>query len=223
MNILLLTNNVSGEQAFLQQLNTLGHEVFCSKELLKKLELRKSYREFLPYFSAVIFSESVSNQSVKDVLKNTSLQNHQIFRRTDLVVSGECTEEEVKTRTSKISISVAHMSLDPSMEELREQLSGVIASKKNPKSDIVIQEFPYSYFSKKEQQVLKLLSESVGETVDRETIRENVWGNEKGSNSQLIQLSNIIKRIKYKFEEHDLHSWTIQTVWGQGYQLSKTE
>ena len=68
--------------------------------------------------------------------------------------------------------------------------------------------------SKKEFDIVELLSTYGGQVFDRERIYERVWGFESDGNSDTIM--EHIRKIRIKFAEHTMHSY-IETVWGVGY------
>ena len=68
--------------------------------------------------------------------------------------------------------------------------------------------------SKKEFDIVELLSANAGQVFDREWIYERVWGLESSGSSDTIM--EHIRKIRNKFAEHTLHDY-IQTVWGVGY------
>jgi DNA-binding response OmpR family regulator len=68
--------------------------------------------------------------------------------------------------------------------------------------------------SKKEFDIVELLSANAGQVFDRERIYESVWGLEGAGSSNTIM--EHIRKIRNKFAEHTLHDY-IQTVWGVGY------
>ncbi len=68
--------------------------------------------------------------------------------------------------------------------------------------------------SKKEFDIVQLLSTYAGQVFDRERIYEKVWGLEGDGNSDTIM--EHIRKIRVKFAEHTMHSY-IETVWGVGY------
>lgn len=68
--------------------------------------------------------------------------------------------------------------------------------------------------SKKEFDIIELLSANAGQVFDRERIYERVWGLEGVGNSDTIM--EHIRKIRNKFAEHTLHNY-IETVWGVGY------
>ena len=68
--------------------------------------------------------------------------------------------------------------------------------------------------SKKEYDIVELLSINAGQVFDRERIYELVWGLEGDGNSDTIM--EHIRKIRSKFTAVSSHSY-IETVWGVGY------
>lgn len=68
--------------------------------------------------------------------------------------------------------------------------------------------------SKKEFDIVELLSANAGQVFDRERIYEIVWGLEGGGSSDTIM--EHIRKIRAKFSTLSLHNY-IETVWGVGY------
>lgn len=68
--------------------------------------------------------------------------------------------------------------------------------------------------SKREFDIVELLSLNAGQVFDRERIYETVWGVDGGGNSDTVM--EHIRKIRAKFAAHTLHSY-IDTVWGCGY------
>lgn len=68
--------------------------------------------------------------------------------------------------------------------------------------------------SKKEFDIVELLSTHPGQVFDRERIYEIIWGLEGDGNSDTIM--EHIRKIRAKFAAHTLHNY-IKTVWGVGY------
>ena len=68
--------------------------------------------------------------------------------------------------------------------------------------------------SKKEFEIVELLSNNAGQVFDRERIYDTVWGLEGDGNSDTIM--EHIRKIRAKFSALSLHSY-IETVWGVGY------
>ena len=68
--------------------------------------------------------------------------------------------------------------------------------------------------SKKEFEIVELLSTNAGQVFDRERIYDTVWGLESDGNSDTIM--EHIRKIRAKFSVLSLHTY-IETVWGVGY------
>ena len=68
--------------------------------------------------------------------------------------------------------------------------------------------------SKREFEIVELLSLNAGQVFDRERIYELVWGLDGDGNSDTIM--EHIRKIRAKFAAHTLHNY-VETVWGCGY------
>lgn len=68
--------------------------------------------------------------------------------------------------------------------------------------------------SKKEFDIVELLSINAGQVFNRERIYDTVWGLEGDGNSDTIM--EHIRKIRAKFSDLSLHNY-IETVWGVGY------
>lgn len=68
--------------------------------------------------------------------------------------------------------------------------------------------------SRREFDILELLSLSAGQVFDRERIYETVWGIDGEGNSDTVM--EHIRKIRAKLSAHTQHSY-IETVWGCGY------
>ena len=78
---------------------------------------------------------------------------------------------------------------------------------------ISINENPIS-LSKREFDIVELLSQNAGQVFDRERIYEAVWGIDGEGNSDTIM--EHIRKIRAKLSAYSLHNY-IDTVWGCGY------
>ncbi len=68
--------------------------------------------------------------------------------------------------------------------------------------------------SRKEFDIVELLSLNAGQVFDRERIYERVWGIDGDGNSDTVM--EHIRKIRAKLAGHTMHSY-IDTVWGCGY------
>ena len=69
-------------------------------------------------------------------------------------------------------------------------------------------------FTKKEFEIIALLSKNAGRVYDRERIYENIWGYDAAGESTSV--TEHIKRIRYKLNQASEFEF-IDTVWGVGY------
>jgi DNA-binding response OmpR family regulator len=81
------------------------------------------------------------------------------------------------------------------------------------KREITIGQTPVM-LSKKEFDIVELLSMNTGQVFDRERIYDIVWGLEGDGSSDTIM--EHIRKIRAKLAAHTLHNY-IETVWGVGY------
>ncbi|GAA4654825.1 response regulator transcription factor [Anaerocolumna aminovalerica] len=81
------------------------------------------------------------------------------------------------------------------------------------KREITVNQSPV-VLSKKEFDIVELLSTNNGQVFDRERIYEMVWGLEGNGNNDTIM--EHIRKIRGKFAALSLHNY-IETVWGVGY------
>ena len=73
-------------------------------------------------------------------------------------------------------------------------------------------------FSKKEFEIIGLLSRNAGMVLDRETIYERLWGYDGEGDS--IVVKEHVRRIRNKLAEHTEKNY-IETIWGVGYRWAK--
>lgn len=72
--------------------------------------------------------------------------------------------------------------------------------------------------SKKEFDIVELLSMNPGQVFDRERIYDRIWGYDNDGNSNVIM--EHIRRIRTKLSKYTLENY-IETVWGAGYKWIK--
>lgn len=81
------------------------------------------------------------------------------------------------------------------------------------KRSVTIDNTPVS-LSKKEFDIVELLSQNAGQVFDRERIYETIWGLEGDGSSDTIM--EHIRKVRVKFAGLTIHNY-IETVWGVGY------
>ncbi|MBV7392094.1 MULTISPECIES: winged helix-turn-helix domain-containing protein [Enterococcus] len=226
MNILLLSNCSFFETKFIQHLNAIKHEVFCSEQLLKILRTGGDVSGLLKYFQVVIFSETVSNQMIYEILSVCSFKQTIIILKT----SHSLSENEKGLWLEK---GITHfISEETNFDYLRELLwcdhyeDQLTLMNTNMEKSIRINEETMKEeekrrflrtLSNQEKLVFKELEEATG-YVSREELSEKIWGKDCTSSTQ-SRLSNISKNINRKLKEFGIENMKILTSWGKGYSL----
>lgn len=216
--IIILTRNISAEIAFQEKLQLLGYEVFCSNFVLETL-LEKRNISYLNIFKIVIFSESVSDEEVIQLLK--VMPNYIKSFRVD--ESSPTTERQEALKNHGLH---NWLTKTISTNELRENLANIIFCNFPLKSDETdfeatpekIHQLIMS-LSGREKQVFKQLVAAEGQTVSRNDLSNRLW-NGKINSSTLTQLSQFIKQIRDKMVRLKLDKNYLQTEWRSGYTLS---
>lgn len=214
--VLILTKNILHEIPFQQQIQSLDLEVLTSSELLNELIRYQNDPELLNYFSIIIFSETVSEDDLQNIVPIVKKDGLSVIRMVERVPIKEGTKQwellGIDRWLSKLC----------SLEELRETVKNLqneqIAVHSGGNLPIDSKNIPAEYFSKNERLVIKLLCDSPDEPVSRKELCEKIWGEDNVSTKS--QLSALVARIKQKLLNIGFRGETIQTLWGKGYKFS---
>ncbi|EOH92461.1 helix-turn-helix domain-containing protein [Enterococcus pallens] len=220
--ILLLTKNVLMEQGLQKQLQQLSYEVLCSAQALQHLR-RKEF--MMRDYCAVIFSETITNKEIIDVLPQLITANVAVFRK----FSGPPTAEE-QERLEMLGVSewiTEDVPLDQLRECLAEKMNQLQQTEEKQYAELYhssvmtekLQEQFIKLLTKKEQQLFLYLQANHGEIVPREELCGYLW-NEPLSHSRMSQLSVLVKKIKEKLVEMGFNEDLLRTIWGRGYCLT---
>lgn len=217
MTILLLTKSLSFEQEFCRNLNDLGHEVLCSKKFLADLQSKDYFGIDLNYFDVLIFSETVSDQEVRNILPFFLNFTCAIYRKTKGLVTVETSQ------TWKSRGITGFISQTMHFDELREELVACNQNKMTlkwevPNSEEVKLETLLRDFSRQELQIFRILQESDKSFISREVLSQQLWG-EAPTKSRESRLSGIIRSIKKKLADFGFDENCLETSWGRGYRL----
>ncbi|MBV7392370.1 helix-turn-helix domain-containing protein [Enterococcus sp. ALS3] len=218
MNILLLTNSFSFENPFIQELNAMNHEILCSKKLIAQLTKDSMSENLLAYFQAIIFSETLLNREVYDILTKQNLKQSIVC----LKQAGDLDLEEEKIWVEKgITNFITEKS---NFDDIREIFSITETAEKN-----ITNLSPNENFSKKEvgkivhvrlsrqEQKLFVELQKANKTISREELSRKLWG-KTSNNSTLSQLSNLVNKINKKMKDKGVNLY-ISTIWRNGYIL----
>ncbi|MGM0212661.1 helix-turn-helix domain-containing protein [Enterococcus sp. AZ109] len=222
--ILILTKNLLVEQKLQEKLHHLDYEVFCSVNMIKQLQNSLNRVPLIEYYKLIIFSETLNNQEVCELVNMLQHRNSQLIRKSIV----EPTTKE-KEEMSQLGINTWIYN-DMSLENLREQLtvsysaykqiehvSGAISYDKEDMLEMIL-EFK-SILTKMERKTFECLVESEEELVSREELCYYLWKSEP-NNSHLTQMSGLVKRLKSKLVAAGFPDGMVETVWGYGYRLA---
>ncbi|MBU5362861.1 helix-turn-helix domain-containing protein [Enterococcus raffinosus] len=214
MNVLILTKCVFAEDELVEKLNLLGHEVFCSNRILDELKKDIKNTPVINYFPTIIFSETVSDDEVGQVVKNKNIQNAVLFRKATTFSKKRHKEYE----DEKISFLFMDDPLEEMGEKLRRNQDENQANRKPNIMSFNIKDIDSMLvLSNQERQVFEILYDAKSKVVSREEICKKVWA--QVTNSNLAQTSTIVRRIKLKLENSDFVNCDLQTIWGKGYRI----
>lgn len=224
MEILILTKNILAEVEFQTKLLELNNEVFCSTTLLNNILSDYEAAAFNLY-QVIIMSETIADDEAMTISQLLKRKGVVIIRKTSKKPN-EPEQEEIEEQ-----IVDGYLLDAASKEELREQLytfekmifyknGGVhlnrsLSRKLQEKKELDVYK---GNLNKRENIIFQLLLANRGKTVSREEVCKAVWGDEP-TNSNLSQLSLIIKKLKKKADELSLDNVELETKWGEGYKL----
>lgn len=235
LRILIFTKNMLCEQRLQEQLQRLNHEVFVSNYFFKDAQYQLLAEKIMDYFPFVLFSETVTDGEMLRLLPMIELQRQIILRKHESDL-----EQEYQKYWSNKGVK-GWIYSNANIEELREQLSKIMEKEQLEKKSQITREkcgltmlqlkqqplvqrnrvikISDCKFANNEQRLLEVLINKKKELCSREEICMLLWNSEP-TNSKLAQLSCLIKKMKKRFKDVDIHEELIQTKWGKGYMLT---
>lgn len=221
--VLILTKNILAEQQLQKQLQLLDYEVFCSRESF----INQKMASILPFFPIILVSETISNLEIRKFLAYNPRTTNLVVR----LVMNEPDEEEMRSwqelgMTWGLFKSLSFDGLREELVKLQNEFYDELLENSIEECQAIdkienrTMETPTGriYFSKKEEQLFKMLLESQDALVPRSNICEVLWS-EGETDSNRSQLSCITTKIKNKFKAAGYQGDTIITKWGRGYGL----
>lgn len=221
--VLILTTNVLADKKLKEHLDYLGYEVLCSAQLINPLLSNKG--SMLLDFPIVVFSETLTNDIVENILKQGQVSGRVLLR-----IDGDPLNNDLATTWTQLGLT-AMLSTEESIINLREILSVSIRIKSEsqelshqhcdnrflPFSSL---EEVLSNFSENERCLFQTLHQEKGGFLTRKEIACIMW-NTQPTNSNLAQLSQLINRIRFKLAKYGFSSQCVETHWKKGYRLSE--
>lgn len=224
--ILLLTKNVLAEERTQKKLQHLNYEVFSSSSLLSKRATEVEFLQFLNLFYYTIISETISDIELQRLLPILRKSTTTIIRKSDLFIDNQqdkqfnlciSNESSLEELRELLVSSRSSDSLLPTGTILTNQIS-LFESGKN--SGFGLKQLLVKLkLSKLETRILNALYLAKNEIVSRDELCSYTWDGEV-TNSKLVMLSTLVRKVKEKLRQEGFPEDTIQTHWGRGYQLS---
>lgn len=221
VRVIILSRNSLSSEKFATKLRMLNYEVLCSTTIFDALLKQKKVGDFLAYFPIIVVDTTVSNSEMERILRQIRNDRQSIVRIVEHI-SEESAEVDLKERDS-----FYYLLSEDSKESVRDrfaelankhvsfdlELNGSIGEENETGKDMA-----FISLSALERRVFRILSNYSGETVSREYICTELWG--EASNSRLSQLSMLIGNIRKKFGRYILDEEIIQSFWKKGYRMN---
>ncbi|MDT2613869.1 helix-turn-helix domain-containing protein [Enterococcus dongliensis] len=215
MQLLLLTKVPLYEENFERQLKQLGNEVYCSTNVLTALKRGMIDKNFLNQFEGIIFSETLYDSEIQEIMKQLSQETIKCFRRAS----------ESEHEGADFLPFDAWIPLDIDLCRLREilliaELSHMVNKGAAHVQQVAVkQKLSELSLKLKQKEIVYYLIQAGDRTVPREEISQQIW--EKApTKSVLASLSKVVSKVNEKLE-NEFGDEAIQTIWGQGYRLNK--
>lgn len=240
-SILVLTNNILAERDFEMKVLSLNIEIYVSKNLVDQLLYDGNAVALLPYFDAIIFSESLNDREVERLL--SCIRNSRaLIKRTTLIRKDLPTENrKIKRLFFEYGLEI-WMRPDIGLSDLREDLcrhfdcpisSSRIANIESMavyRGEPILSNISYENggyreqlertLSNQERIFLNLLLEQKTESTSKKALVNCIWPDaEMGSKN--AQLSILVRNLKEKIRYSGFFDSSITTIRGVGYRVEK--
>lgn len=244
--VLILTRNILAEQEIQQKLQSLNYEVYCSATVFESYQQQQpEMSHFFKYFQYVVLSESICESEMTALIPLLRQHSLSIVRKVETLLT-KMDQNYLENEELHAIIST-----EDSIDELREcfyhlrsktmgrredhfrndkvvQLSGKVSlmrsntlqpTEMTDETKLQIAEVLHR-LSPIEIKIVSILIEAESQVVTREELCHRIW-NDGISKSHLASLSSTVTRIKSKFEQTNLESVAIHTLWGKGYRVNQ--
>lgn len=222
--ILVLTENVSNEQQFHENLQRLNYEVFTSAQVLQQWRKTQKLEGWSELFSLLVISETISTEEADDIVRSISHDQMDFLRKVDTTPSEGSEQKLLEKGYGGWLMGTA------SLNQLRETLfayrkkrwqSGTKNSTRPSfTSQMAVWDILKLNLSPVEEKMLRILMQHSTMTISRKDIIQEIWEDEP-NNSNLSQLSYRIGSIKRKITHVFGLKEPIITDWRKGYRLSQ--
>lgn len=215
---LILTKNVLAEDKLQRLFQKMDFEVMVTNRTDPNKSSVLKNKAIVKYFDLIVFSVTVDDFEIKELIKQANLKSKTIFS----VYDGP---EKNNPRTSIASHTVwsIHDSAGLSTLQRTINLSGVkvqTTELREEEIELVDEEklinFVHS-LSHLESKVIWVLAKNHGNSVSKKQLIEAIWG--EVTQSKLAQTSTLVGKLKIKLDKHLINSVELVTSWGKGYSL----
>ncbi|MGM0169731.1 hypothetical protein IGI39_004798 [Enterococcus sp. AZ135] len=205
ISVIILTKNILIEKELQAKLQRLNYEVFCCSNLFYLTKLQEKIFSIINYFDIVIFNETITENEMQQILAYLP-ESKVILRKL---------EKESEIQLEGVD---GWISEQLTIEELRENLSQwgkspISQYEENKQMDKLL------FLSSLERRTLEYLYQANGQIISREDLCAYLW-KDGATKSRLAQLSLLIKKLRIAFKKSGVTGETIETSWGEGYQLT---
>ncbi|WP_265459256.1 winged helix-turn-helix domain-containing protein [Enterococcus sp. HY326] len=211
----IFTKDVLSETDFQNKLQLLGYEVFCSKTMLESV-LKKRGGKYLELFPIMVISQTIFlKEEVQALLSLTKKNETVLLQISEERIPEEFSECEELGYIKRIRKDISLIELKETMAEAENTLAERI-SKQNIE---ICQEKFIDSLSKNERKVFFILFNARGNFVNRDQLSQQIWPGEV-TDSRLVQLSQLIAKIRKKLVEAGFSKDSLSTNWTKGYAIS---
>ncbi|MHC5372908.1 helix-turn-helix domain-containing protein [Enterococcus sp. LJL120] len=211
----ILTKDVLSESDFQNKLQLLGYEVFCSKVMFESI-LKRRGQKYLDIFTIIIISQTIFlEEEIQPIIAATKAADAVLLQVTEENTAKNTAGHEEFGVLKRIRKTISLIELKDIMAEAETTLAERI-SKQNIE---IRQEKFLDSLSKNERKVFIILFNAQGSFIDREQLSQLIWPGEV-TNSRLVQLSQLIAKIRKKLVGAGFSKDSLSTNWTKGYAIS---
>lgn len=226
--ILVLTRNILNEQSLQENIQRLSHEVYCTFCDFEQLNNKVFLMNIVNFFPVVIISETISDHQMVEILKVLNPKDSKVFRKVESLPDKQDREQyealEIDgwiEESDTFEILREKLERTSTVNKAPVELISNAAANINGSNQVFLAEGDQFLralrrLSSNERKVFYYLVSVDNQTISRKAICEHVWS-EDLSNSQLSSLSNIVKKIRGKFQDVGIHDEIIKNHWKKGY------
>lgn len=200
-------------------LQKFNFEVLISKTMLDMI-LHMDKQWDIAFYPVIILSESLSNKELKKIVPKLKEKHVIVFRK---YLSSPSVDEKEALKDFEIDewidCTIPTDSLRELISKYMDSSSPLIQEKENQLIAMSLDQLVMN-FTKNQNKCFQKLYNPEAPIISREELCQHIW-EEEPTNSNLAQLSVLIKSLRRKLAEKGFPHDIIETVWGKGYVLRR--